>query len=188
MGRIAIAALLALAACPIQPDNFGDAGPDGGGPTDAGAIGTVDAGTPASGTVSCVVGASVGGQSTQIVGSWAGGDLAGSAAAPSATSGENVQVAATNGSSGALTLIFEGLVPGTTVGALAGVSYQPPSGFAVNDNWSCSGDCNFQVPTFSFDGVHVSGTFQGTFFANQSASQGTTCSLTSGSFAVTLPQ
>ncbi len=170
-------ALLALAACPIQPDNFGDGGPDGG-PSDGG-VATTDAGAPASGSVSCLVGSAY----QTLSAAWSGADLAGTTG-----SGSSVEIQAVNGASGSLTLTFIGLVPGSTAGSLAAASYQAPSGFMPQDSWSCSSDCSAVSTAFAYDGAHVTGSFsQLDFPAAQSSTGADPLSLTNLSFAVTLP-
>ncbi len=178
-------AALALAGCPIAPDNYNDAGPDAG-PSIGDAGG--DAGTPASGTVSCQIGAANGATSDQIVGAWSGADLGGTASSFDGTS-YTVLISGDNAASGVLSIQLSGLVAGSTTGNVDGISWQAPAGFPIPDTWSCSagGACSGAVNLQSFDGVNLIGSFSTQFYATASTSGGDTASLSGGAFSISLP-
>ncbi|MHB1844487.1 MAG: hypothetical protein ACYCWW_06595 [Deltaproteobacteria bacterium] len=180
---------LLLAGCPIPPDNFDGGTPDGG---DAGSPltdgGAVDAGSLASGNVSCLVGTS-----TQIsqAAQWVGPDLAGTTAYADSNSGTTqVNLVGQNAGSGELTLGISGLSPGTQAGALMSAAYSSPGGGTSPDSWSCTAASNTCGATFAvqaFDGTKLTGSFQIQFEAAASTSGAQAASLSNGSFAISLP-
>ena len=171
--------MLALSACPIPPDNFDagtlDGGPDAGATTSDG--GSADAGSLASGTISCMVGTST--QLAQLA-EWTDADLAGTT---------TVSLSGQNANSGQIALGISGLTPGTQAGTLVTAGYASPSGQS-QDQWSCTttAQCSATFSVQAFDGVNLAGTFQIQFFSNASTSGAQAASLSNGSFRVVLPQ
>ncbi|MHB8416452.1 MAG: hypothetical protein ACYDCL_00140 [Myxococcales bacterium] len=185
---------LALAGCPISPDNFGDAGPDagdGGALTDAGVV--TDAGTPASGSVNvALIGASdsAGSVTDQIQNaSWNGADLSGTTSYFDGTS-YSVDLVASNAAYGSLEIQLIDLTAGSTGEVTQLLSWTAPVGFSVPDSWSCPGSspiCSPYVSLQSFDGTVLTGQFSAQLSAASSSSQNDNVSFSGGSFAVTLP-
>ncbi len=180
--------MLALSACPIPPDNFDagtlDGGPDAGATTSDG--GSADAGSLASGTISCMVGTST--QLAQLA-EWTDADLAGTTSLQPGDGTTTVSLSGQNANSGQIALGISGLTPGTQAGTLVTAGYASPSGQS-QDQWSCTttAQCSATFSVQAFDGVNLAGTFQIQFFSNASTSGAQAASLSNGSFRVVLPQ
>jgi hypothetical protein len=185
---------LALAGCPIPPDNYGDAGAtDAGSVADAGPVVTVDAGS-STGALTCAIAAEddLGNTSTSG-GAWAGADLSNSVVTTSDGTNYTVTLEGSSSSSGTLELQISPLAVGTT-GALPTSSlvlegFTPGSTLGVQDTWTCGvgGACSPYVDISSFTGTNITGTFTVQFYQGSSSSLSTTCSLTSGTFNITFP-
>ena len=188
-----LALSLLLAGCPIAPNNYGNDGgtADAGSTADAGTTVTPDAGPP-SGNMGCSVSAQDN-LGTPYVGQnyWSAADLVDSVATSNDGVTYNVLLEGSNTSSGTFSMEIDGLVVGNPTGfGVSSISYTPGSSFGLSDSWTCTvgGACGANVTVSSFNGQTVVGAFTVQFQQGASQSGSSYCSLSSGTFNVTIPQ
>jgi hypothetical protein len=185
-----------LAGCPIAPNNYGnDAGPvDAGSTADSGPVTpTPDAGS-AYGSLTCSISAQDDLGDTAVAGgAWAGSDLVDSTATTSDGTNYTVTIEGSNANSGTIELEISPLAVGSTgvlpTSSLQLEGFQPGASLSVQDTWTCgpNGPCSPYVTISSFNGQTIIGTFTVGFYQGTSASGATECSLSNGTFTVTIP-